>query len=90
MVNLIYLVLTIFFGFAYWKLSGVVWDRYYTEDTKKSFLYVSKLPVAIFYPKPFFKKKNFWRGYIIYLLSWLSAGLAVYSLIKLLGIPMNN
>lgn len=85
-MNFIYLILSAIFGYIYWKLDRIVWNKYYNSNSKNSFLATEKIPVAIFYPKPFFKKKNFLRGYLLYLLSWINVGLSLYFLFKSLGI----
>lgn len=84
--KIIYLILVIVLGYLYFKVDSKLWSNHYNSHTKSSFLFVSKFPVAIFYPKPFFKKINFWRGYLLYLFMWVLAGLSLYFLLKLVGI----
>ncbi len=42
--------------------------------------------VPIFYPKPFFKRENFWEGYVLYIARNLSFISTIYTITHILGL----
>lgn len=84
--KIIYLFLVLFLAYGFFKLEKKLKKNYYSEYANSSFLFTSRIPLAIIYPFPFFEKKKFLRGYLLYLVSWLLIGLNLYFLFKLVGI----
>ena len=69
-------------GYIFFKIEDKLKQDYYSKYAKITFLFTSRIPVAIIYPFPFFKRKRLVKGYLIYLFNWALICLTVYFFLK--------
>jgi len=68
MIEIIYIVIAILSFYMSYDVREDLHNVYFSEQAKSSGLFTHILPLAILFPKPFFKKKVFLKGYLTYLL----------------------
>ena len=87
MNEVIYLILIAVLIYFYLEITNELRAKYYDFDAKLIGQAVSVwFFIALFNPKPYFKKENFWEGYILYVFKLIIIVCLAFLIFKLGGI----